>query len=277
MCYHISFELKLESITDYFPGLIIDSQPEMEFTPSAYIDGFLHQPHRVLLKSAKDDKLHYPLMLWGFLPDYLQTKEEAKKYWGGYNDAKGVYHPAMPALNAKAENLFSSQLHKESAFTRRCIILIDGFYEWHHLPKIGKKGQELKATTAYPFHIFPKNTKYPFLMVAGVWKPWKNVEIDKETGEVITRHIPLFEMVTTVAIDKLAKIHNKKERMITILTEELAREWMEPGLSEERIMEIAMYQEDPELIDAYSIDRDFTNLPNPKQVRKYEELDKVFC
>ncbi|MEJ7672697.1 MAG: hypothetical protein WKF59_08285 [Chitinophagaceae bacterium] len=42
MCYHISFDVKLESIKDYFPDLVMDPQLEMNFPKAAYVNGFDH-------------------------------------------------------------------------------------------------------------------------------------------------------------------------------------------------------------------------------------------
>ena len=56
MCYHISFEVKLESITDLFPDLIINDNLEIEFPTAIYVDGFAHGMRPVMLTSRKDGK-----------------------------------------------------------------------------------------------------------------------------------------------------------------------------------------------------------------------------
>src|SRR5688572_31103530 len=39
MCYHVSFEVKLQSITHVFPDLVIDPQLQVEFPTAAYVNG----------------------------------------------------------------------------------------------------------------------------------------------------------------------------------------------------------------------------------------------
>ena len=73
-----------------------------------------------------------------------------------------------------------------------------------------------------------------YFFIAGIWQPWK----DTETGE----YIETFSIVTTAANKLMERIHNSKKRMPTILTEDLAWEWLFGNPDEERITEIARYQ-----------------------------------
>ena len=61
MCYHISFEVNLESIVDYFPDIIIDPQLEINFPKAAYVNGFDHGFQPAMLTGRKDGKKHFPL------------------------------------------------------------------------------------------------------------------------------------------------------------------------------------------------------------------------
>ncbi|MEP6949111.1 MAG: SOS response-associated peptidase family protein [Ginsengibacter sp.] len=277
MCYHISFEIKLESIANYFPDVVIDDQPELEFSPSPYINGFSHLPHRVMVQSTKDNKRHFPSMIWGILPSYVRNMDEAKKFWNGYKDDSGKWHTGYTTLNAMGEEMFEKKLYKDAALTRRCIVFVDGFYESYHYYPVGKKGQRLKTPVTYPFHIRLKDNQYPFTMFAGIWSPWKQTEVDKDTGEVITRTIPCFSIVTTVANELMAKIHNSKKRMPTILTRDLADEWLQADISEQRIKEIAMNQYPSASMEAFNVPKDFQKLEYPKQVQIYPELEREFC
>jgi hypothetical protein len=69
MCYHVSFEVKLESVLAVFPDLIVDPQLQVEFPASAYVNGFDHTLHPVMVTSKKDGKRHLAPMMWGFLPN----------------------------------------------------------------------------------------------------------------------------------------------------------------------------------------------------------------
>jgi len=277
MCYHISFEVKLESITDYFPDIIIDSQLDVNYPTAAYINGFDHGMQQVMLRGRKDSKRHLALMMWGFLPNNVRNFEEADRFWNGYKDDNGRWNKGFITLNAVGEELFDKSLYKDAALNRRCIVFADGFYEWHHYYPMGKKGQTLKTPTKYPHHIFLKDNPVPFVPMAGIWNPWKHEEVDKETGEIETIVTPTFAIVTSKANELMAKIHNSKLRMPNILTPELAEEWLQDGLTENRITEIASYQYPAQKMSAFTIPRNFQEISTPRMRHAYEEFQTEFC
>ncbi len=277
MCYHISFEVKLQSIADIFPDLVVDPQLDLNFGSAAYINGFNHQMHPVMLTGRKDGKRHLAPMMWGFLPNWVKNMEDAAKMWNGYKDENGKFKPGIITLNAIGEEMFDKPMYKDAAANRRCVIFVDGFYEWHHYFPIGKRGERLKTAVKYPHHIRLANNAYPFIMMAGIWNPWKHTEADAETGEVREEVTPTFAIVTTKANELMAKIHNSKKRMPVILTKELAEEWIQDGLSRERIDAIAKYQHPAGEMEAYSVPKDFQEISNPKAQHMYEEWDGTFC
>ena len=63
--------------------------------------------------------------------------------------------------------------------------------------------------------------------------------------------------------------------MPTILTKELAEEWLEDGLTQKRITEIATHQYPEELMDAYTIPKDFKKIALPKTKFYYPELENA--
>lgn len=148
-------------------------------------------------------------------------------------------------------------MFRNAALKRRCLVLATHFYEWRHFKPEGSAKEK-----AYPYAIeLPES---PYFYMAGIWQPWT----DKETGETIDT----FAIVTTKANELMAQVHNKKERMPTILTEDLAYEWIMEDLSEERIQEIASYQLPSDYMAAYTISKEFKALENPLEPFEYEEL-----
>ncbi len=75
----------------------------------------------------------------------------------------------------------------------------------------------------------------------------------------------------------MAKIHNSKLRMPTFLTKELADEWLSSGVTGKRIIEIATNQYPAEKMEAFTIPKDFQQIANPKEHKKYPELEAEFC
>lgn len=275
MCYHISFEIKLESIVDYFPDAIIEPQLQINFPKAAYVNGFDHalQPCMFTVNGNQ----HLKRMMWGFLPNGIKNYEQAERFWNGYKNENGKWQKGFVTLNAMGEELLDKKLYRDAALNRRCIVFVDGFYEWHHHFPLGKKGQPLKTAVKYPHHIFLKNNPEPFMMFAAVWNNWVHSEVDKETGEVQTFDTSTFAIVTTRANRLMSKIHNSKQRMPTLLTKELAEEWISSGLSEKRISELATFQYPAEQMSAYTIKKNFQEDILPKSEYAYAEMNLDFC
>ena len=153
--------------------------------------------------------------------------------------------------------MLNKPTYRNAALKRRCLVLSSGFYEWRHFTPPGTK-----KDLAYPYMVNVKDREYFFM--AGIWQPWT----DQETGETIEA----FPFVTTKANGLLEQVHNKKKRMPCVLTEELAREWIKDGLSEERIREIATFQFPSDQMEAYTIEKAFRVSDDPTRPCTYEEL-----
>ncbi|MEO7263410.1 MAG: SOS response-associated peptidase family protein, partial [Ferruginibacter sp.] len=78
--------------------------------------------------------------------------------------------------------------------------------------------------------------------------------------------------VTTAANKLMEQIHNSKKRMPTILTEDLAWEWLFDDLSEERIKEIGQYQFPAEQMEVCTIAKDFREALDPTERFEYVDL-----
>ena len=144
-----------------------------------------------------------------------------------------------------------------AARKRRCLVLAGHFFEWRHF-----KPQGAKKANTYPYVIGLKEKDYFFM--AGIWQPWT----DRETGEVLDT----FAIVTTAANPFMAGILNTRLRQPTILTEELASEWIMQDLSEERIKQIASFQISADLMQAHPIAKDFKTALDPTAEYVYPDL-----
>lgn len=102
---------------------------------------------------------------------------------------------AWRTINARAETIDTAPLFRRAFEKRRCLIAVDGFFEWKAR---GKKKQ--------PYAISLPN-KQPFAL-AGLWEGWQ----EPETGEWIRT----CTIITTEANDQLGAIH---DRMPVILDE----------------------------------------------------------
>ena len=100
--------------------------------------------------------------------------------------------------------------------------------------------------------------------MAGIWQPWT----DKSTGE----YVESFAIITTAANQLMEQVHNSKKRMPTILTEDLAYEWMFGAPDEKRITEIARSPFPADQMEAHTIAKDFREALDPTKEFVYEDL-----
>jgi putative SOS response-associated peptidase YedK len=110
---------------------------------------------------------------WGLIP-----------YWCA--DPKGGRKP----INAKAETVATPPTFRDAYARRRCILPVDGFFEWKAI-----KGQKAKQ----PFAIAMKDGS-PF-GIAGLWENWK----DPTNGEWVRT----FAIITVPANKLVGAIHDR--------------------------------------------------------------------
>jgi putative SOS response-associated peptidase YedK len=112
------------------------------------------------------------LLRWGLIPYFCETK------------------PKPPPINAPAESVARSELFRDAYRHRRCIMPIDGFFEWRAI-----KGEKVKQ----PYAIAMKDGLA--FGLAGLWENWK----DPATGEWVRT----FCVLTTRANSLVRPIHNR--------------------------------------------------------------------
>ena len=106
-------------------------------------------------------------------------------------------------INAVGETAATKPAFRAVFKKRRCLILADGFFEWH------KDGKE-----KIPTHIYLAS-KQPFAF-AGLWETWKSPK-----GGLVRS----CTIVTTEPNQFMAPIHN---RMPVLLSQEAEALWMDP-------------------------------------------------
>ena len=97
-------------------------------------------------------------------------------------------------INARAESVATTPAFRESFRFRRCLVAVDGFFEWAELtPAAGQK-----KPAKQPFFIHRKDSK-PFAL-AGVWDRWTS-----ESGDVL----PSASVLTVASEGALHAIHDR--------------------------------------------------------------------
>jgi putative SOS response-associated peptidase YedK len=160
-------------------------------------------------------------------------------------------------LNAKAETIHRKPSFRASIMTKRCLVLVDGFYEWR------EEGEK-----KYPYYIHLVNNDA--FALAGIWDKWLNTN----TGEVKST----FAIITTRANPLLERIHNTRKRMPVILKREDENKYLEKDLSASEIDAFLQPYDDKEM-QAHTVSRLIstkranTNVPEAMREFKYDELD----
>jgi len=201
-------------------------------------NGFNYAPCAILVPSADGKDFDIVQAEWGYVPGFVKTRTEAN-----------IFRAKYTTLNFKSENLFVKEDGKRSmwadaAKNRRCLVLSTGIVESRHIPKIGKKGQPLKEMIKYPYYVTVKGQEYFYM--PGLYNEW----LDPETSEFVNTEA----IGITEANSLMRQIHNSKLRMPTILTEDLAYEWLLGKPGEVRLSEIARTQIPSRLLDFCTID-----------------------
>ena len=105
-------------------------------------------------------------------------------------------------INARAETVAEKPSYRAAFKHRRCIVLADGFYEWHRAGDV-KTPYFISLASGEPFAL------------AGLWEDWQ----DKNSGE----SLQTTTLITIAANDFMQPLHH---RMPVILQPETADEWL---------------------------------------------------
>lgn len=191
---------------------------------------------------------------WGIIPPWIKDRTEAQ-----------LFRYKYPTYNAIGTELFDKKSYITPARKYRCLIPSSGFYEFMHLPKIGKKGQPLKATESFPFYI--NVVDEPVFFFAGIYSPWFDREKDC--------YIDTFSICTADAGYKMAQIHNLKKRQPTILPAAVAERWLSPNLSDKEITAIASYQFDNSKLNVHTAKQKFWESAVPEEEVHYDNVPEI--
>jgi putative SOS response-associated peptidase YedK len=125
------------------------------------------------------------VLRWGLIPSWAKDRKVAWKF-----------------INARAETVATTGAFKTAFAKRRCLVPVDGFYEWRTVGKI-KQPYAIGMADGQPFTL------------AGLWENWK----DPDTGEWVRT----FTIVTTASNELVAKLH---DRMPVVIAEADRERWL---------------------------------------------------
>jgi putative SOS response-associated peptidase YedK len=111
-------------------------------------------------------------------------------------------------FNARAETLTESPAFRDAFRRKRCLVPVDGFYEWH---RDGARRQ--------PFAIGREDSRP--LALAGLWSGWRDPAAD--------RVVRTFTIITSRPNDQMAGMH---DRMPVIVPDVAWARWLDPNLED---------------------------------------------
>ena len=223
MCFTVSFEGKaIKAVKEH---LQIYPKLEMrgEFNNLYYlVSGFSHPKLPVFKNDAVE------ICEWGLIPSFAKNEEKAKEL-------------ANMTLNARSDTIHQKPSFKNSIKKNRCILPLDGFYEWQHNGKLKQ-----------PYYIYPSDETVFYL------------------GCIYNNNT--FSIITTDANPLMANIHNTKKRMPLILPKSSIETWVDPT-TDIALVDQMMQPYSTELMSAHTIS---TDAGNPKLNRNVAWIkDKV--
>jgi putative SOS response-associated peptidase YedK len=132
-----------------------------------------------------DDKRELALLRWGLIPSWAKDPKIGNSL-----------------INARGETVAEKPAFRSAFKARRCLVLVDGFYEWRKLPGGGKQPYRITMADGSPFAF------------AGLWERWDKGDEPLET----------FTIITTTANELVVPIH---DRMPVILDPADYDAWLE--------------------------------------------------
>lgn len=145
------------------------------------------------------------------IPIFTNTKKYTYAHFGlipSWAENRKTIH-----INARSETVFEKQSFRESYKQRRCIIPVNGYYEWE---------KDLETKESVPFLI--SSSIDSFFVFAGIYEYW----YDNVSGKMITS----CALLTTEPNEKIGKIH---DRMPVILDPKDWAVWLDDQSSFEKL------------------------------------------
>ena len=136
---------------------------------------------------------------WGLVPGWAQDLKVGNRM-----------------INARAETVAEEPAFRRAFAKRRCIVPVDGFYEWTKEPDPNNPKKPRKQ----PHYISrPDGEPYAF---AGLWERWRG-DLNGDGTETEVRSTTI---ITTAANEPMSELH---DRMPVMLAPDHWDAWLDPG------------------------------------------------
>jgi putative SOS response-associated peptidase YedK len=181
MCGRYSLTKPIKTLKEHFQAIAaeMDHDKRYNIAPSQSVP--------IVVAGEQERELH--AMRWGLIPSWAKDPALGNKL-----------------INARAETVHEKPSFRSSFRKQRCLVPVDGFYEWQVRDQ-GKVPQYIRLRTGGLFAF------------AGLWSEW-------DSGKEI---LQTFTIITTNASRELESIHH---RMPVILMPQDYENWLAPSSKE---------------------------------------------
>ena len=194
MCGRFVSSSNPEQIAAYFGAEPADTELQPNFNVAPTNDIYA-------VVTGADGRRRLEVFHWGLVPVWAKDMKIGAKM-----------------INARCETVMTKPAFKPIFAAKRCIVPMDGFYEW----KAGVEGGPVTAKG--------KPAKQPYfvhrldgepLAVAGLWSPWR----DKTAGP----DAPWLHSCTVITTEANATMESIHDRMPVILPASAWEAWLDPA------------------------------------------------
>lgn len=216
MCGRITLKVSPQELRDIFDvvrGLdsISDWSPRYNVAPTTTV---------LCVRQTSGERELFPAK-WGLIPSWAK-------------DAK----LASSCINAQSETLETKPTFRSAFKSRRCAVIVSGFYEW----------QTFSAKNKQPHYITLRSGD-PMAM-AGLWETWTSPQGEK---------IQSCSICTTSANSLMARMHH---RMPVILPDAMIDPWLDPSITEPERLKPILAQFPADQMQDWTVSKDVGNVRN---------------
>ena len=218
MCGRSSLTLTEKELEEQFSASFYSDELE-RYNP---LPNFNVAPSHVVPIIRAEDPHHFRPHRWGLIPFWAKNEKIGYKM-----------------INARSETVLKKNAFKNAMQHRRCLVPMDGYYEWQ------KQGK-----SKVPYRIKTKDQSA--FLVAGLWEKWKSSD-----GEEVFS----FTVLTQDASPVIEHVH---DRMPAILKVEDRGHWVDMDIKPEDALSIVQPYPD-ELLQYYQVSNEVNKVSNNRR------------
>lgn len=186
----------------YYHTFMAPENDNTGFVPKEYYVAIGKGKPELTVLTRENQQLKFKNITWGLKWSYTDKSNKTI---------------SRELLNSTCEKVFWQ--HKDIIYQNRCVVPIDGYYEFYHF-----------QGDTYPYFLHPKDSA--LFYAGGIW----TADVDKETGEVSET----LSIITTPPNPVTRKLHNNPKapngpRMLCLIEEDKVLDYLNPGLNQNEI------------------------------------------